>query len=128
MIGHIPALALTAAALLGTGAVASECKCRAPGKTFELGETACIATPSGPRLATCGLVLNNTAWTFSSSPCVIGSDSTKLDQTRRLSLFEHDLIRKPVSTFRDHAMSRFDPAAVFEDARTMPRSRDAAGG
>jgi hypothetical protein len=37
------------------------------------------------------------------------SVSTALNQTRRLSLLDHDLFRKPVSTFRDHALTRFTP-------------------
>jgi hypothetical protein len=66
-------LAFAVASLAGASspAQASECKCRAPGKAVELGETACLATPKGPRLATCGIVLNNTAWQFSETPCVV---------------------------------------------------------
>jgi hypothetical protein len=56
---------------LATDAVADpNCTCRGLGRNFELGETACLETPKGPRIATCGMVLNNTSWYFSDTPCV----------------------------------------------------------
>jgi hypothetical protein len=70
-------IALVVAALLaGDLLIASaraDCICRAQGREFELGKTACLATPKGPRLATCGMVLNNTSWQFSDTPCVVSS-------------------------------------------------------
>jgi hypothetical protein len=45
------------------------CYCRAEGRTFAVGETACLRTPAGPRLAQCGMVLNNTSWEFSDDAC-----------------------------------------------------------
>jgi hypothetical protein len=45
------------------------CVCRAPGRTFEVGQTACLQTPNGPRLAECSIVINNTSWRFTDSPC-----------------------------------------------------------
>ena len=47
-----------------------KCTCRALGKNYELGSVVCLRTPCGFRLATCGTVLNNTAWHFSETPCV----------------------------------------------------------
>ena len=58
------------AALLNTSAQA-DCTCRAQGRNFEQGQAVCLATPNGPRIATCGMVLNNTSWQFSDTPCVI---------------------------------------------------------
>ena len=58
---------LTAAA--STLAVA-DCTCRAQGRNFEQGQAVCLATPNGPRIATCGMVLNNSSWEVSQSPCV----------------------------------------------------------
>ncbi len=46
-----------------------DCTCRALGRSFEVGETACLATPEGRREARCGMVLNNTSWTFTARPC-----------------------------------------------------------
>jgi hypothetical protein len=47
----------------------ANCLCRAPGRTFEVGQTGCLQTPEGPRLAECAMVLNNTSWRFTESPC-----------------------------------------------------------
>ncbi len=47
----------------------AECACRALGRMFSVGETACLATAEGPRLAECGMVLNNTSWRFTQRPC-----------------------------------------------------------
>ena len=46
-----------------------ECICRAQGRTFSVGESACLRTASGPRMAQCGMVLNNTSWQFTERPC-----------------------------------------------------------
>src|SRR5262245_45305627 len=48
----------------------ANCTCRGLGRNFELGETACLETSKGPRIATCGMNLNNTSWLFSDTPCV----------------------------------------------------------
>ena len=47
----------------------ANCFCRAQGKTFAVGETACLRTGEGPRIAECGMVLNNTSWQFTARPC-----------------------------------------------------------
>ena len=47
----------------------AECFCRAQGTTFALGETTCLRTSEGPRIAECGMVLNNTSWRFTQRPC-----------------------------------------------------------
>ena len=52
-------------------AAAADCTCRARGQEFELGQSTCLATPQGARVATCGMVLNNTSWHFSDTPCVV---------------------------------------------------------
>jgi hypothetical protein len=57
------------AAFLSTSAQA-DCTCRAQGRIFEQGQAVCLATPTGPRIATCGMVLNNSSWELSQSPCV----------------------------------------------------------
>jgi hypothetical protein len=57
--------------LVSPAAADPNCICRARGQTFELGQSTCLASPKGPRIATCGMVLNNTSWQFSETPCVI---------------------------------------------------------
>jgi hypothetical protein len=47
----------------------AECYCRAQGRIFAVGESTCLRTASGPRLAECGMVLNNTSWQFTERPC-----------------------------------------------------------
>jgi len=46
------------------------CTCRARGRSFELGQSACLQTPKGPRIAVCAMVLNNTSWQLSETPCI----------------------------------------------------------
>jgi hypothetical protein len=45
------------------------CTCRYRGTDYHLGEAVCLNGPSGPRMATCGMVLNNTSWRMSETPC-----------------------------------------------------------
>jgi len=64
--------ALTLAALIAASeALAADCTCRSQGRDYELGKSVCLQTPKGARIATCGMVLNNTSWQFSDTPCVI---------------------------------------------------------
>jgi hypothetical protein len=63
---------LAAAACVMSLTAAADCTCRALGQDVELGGSACLATPYGPRYAVCGMVLNNTSWQFSEMPCVPG--------------------------------------------------------
>jgi hypothetical protein len=48
-----------------------DCTCRAQGRDFTLGQSVCLATPKGARIATCAMVLNNTSWQFTETPCVV---------------------------------------------------------
>jgi hypothetical protein len=57
------------------------CTFRARGKTFELGQSTCLPSPKGPRIATCGMVLNNTSWQFSDAPCVISRRAPVVQQS-----------------------------------------------
>lgn len=43
--------------------------CRAIGMTAEQGETMCVRTNLGPRMARCGMVLNVSSWTFLAERC-----------------------------------------------------------
>jgi hypothetical protein len=47
----------------------AECYCRAQGRMFAVGETACIRSAEGPRIAHCGMVLNNTSWRLTGQSC-----------------------------------------------------------
>jgi len=69
----IAAIGIALVAFLQTpnsAAAEENCTCRALGRDFEVGQTACLATPKGHRIAKCGTVLNNTAWLFSETPCL----------------------------------------------------------
>lgn len=62
--------AVAAMLAAATDIAAADCTCRALGRSFELGAKVCLKTPDGPRLATCGMSLNNTSWHFSKESCV----------------------------------------------------------
>jgi hypothetical protein len=64
-------------------ALAAECTCRSQGRDYELGKSVCLQSPKGPRIATCGMVLNNTSWQFSETPCVVSEWSTNDAGERR---------------------------------------------
>jgi hypothetical protein len=66
--------ACAVAATTATSVAATECTCRAMNRDFELGRSVCLRTPDGARLATCGMVLNNTSWKISSTPCVVSTN------------------------------------------------------
>ncbi|MBX6425699.1 MAG: hypothetical protein IRZ09_07235 [Variibacter sp.] len=67
---HVVLGSATVAACCVLGANArGDCTCRAAGRNFQLGASVCLPAPEGPRLATCEMVLNNTSWRFSSTPC-----------------------------------------------------------
>ena len=73
-------LALLIDALLSAAPADPNCICRARGKEFELGQSTCLPSPKGPRIATCGMVLNNTSWQFSDTPCVISAAPAQRDE------------------------------------------------
>jgi hypothetical protein len=64
-------LALAIDALISAASADPNCVCRARGREFELGQSTCLPSPKGPRMATCGMVLNNTSWQFTDTPCVV---------------------------------------------------------
>jgi hypothetical protein len=74
---HQFVVAATAALIATLGArplVADpDCTCRAQGRDFSLGQSVCLATPKGARIATCAMVLNNTSWQFTETPCVVSN-------------------------------------------------------
>ena len=64
-------VALIAASDAALSLAAADCTCRSQGRDYELGKSVCLSTPKGARIATCGMVLNNTSWQFSDTPCVV---------------------------------------------------------
>ena len=56
-------------AWLAADLAGAACTCRAKGVVASEGQTLCIRTPQGPRLARCDKVSNITSWTFLSGPC-----------------------------------------------------------
>lgn len=73
----IAAFVLWSAFAASPAAADDNCTCRAHGRSFQMGETVCLRSPSGQsRLATCGMVLNNSAWQFSETPCVSSRNFT----------------------------------------------------
>ncbi len=79
------------AALLVAGAPATsasaECKCLGPnGIVAHHGDTVCLPTPAGLRLARCGMVLNNASWTFLSDSCPEAAAESGATFALRMSL------------------------------------------
>lgn len=66
-------LALAIDALISAAAADPDCTCRSQGRDYKLGTSVCLPSAKGPRIATCGMVLNNTSWQFSDAPCVISA-------------------------------------------------------
>ncbi|MXQ10375.1 hypothetical protein [Microvirga makkahensis] len=46
-----------------------DCYCRAQGRIFAPGETICLKTSEGPRLAQCRMEINVMSWSITASPC-----------------------------------------------------------
>lgn len=61
-------VALATVAPLGAAAETT-CRCRADGSFFGLGETTCIWTPEGRKLARCELEQNITSWSVIEDSC-----------------------------------------------------------
>ena len=84
-LGPFAAVALLAALDALLSFAAADCTCRAQGREFQLGERACLTTPNGARLATCGMVLNNSLWQFSETPCTVSAVAPQ-NQPRPVSI------------------------------------------
>ena len=77
-----------ALAFLTTSAVVSyaDCTCRAQGRSLEQGQTICMATAKGFRVATCDMVLNNSSWNVSETPCAVSARGDLLRRKDRAQL------------------------------------------
>ena len=51
----------------------ADCTCRARGVLVSHGQTACIPTPQGAKLAQCVMVSNVASWKFLDGPCPLAS-------------------------------------------------------
>ena len=73
-------IVLSALMIATTGALADpvagradDCTCRAKGRRLHLGDTLCLDTAEGPRVAMCIKNQNLTFWKFSSEGCALSS-------------------------------------------------------
>ena len=70
MRGMLTAMTLVGALVSQVTVAAADCRCRgSDGRTFGLGDLACIKTAKGPRLARCEMALNNSSWTIVRDDC-----------------------------------------------------------
>jgi hypothetical protein len=74
----------------GMTAAVADCTCRSQGRNFELGQSACLQTPKGARIATCSMVLNNTSWQFTDTPCVVSRTQDREAEPARGAAHDHD--------------------------------------
>ncbi|MFO1072763.1 MAG: hypothetical protein U1E17_08805, partial [Geminicoccaceae bacterium] len=54
-------------------AAGKPCSCRANGRSYELGQQACLSTPQGARLAQCELQQNVTSWRIGAESCTVSA-------------------------------------------------------
>ena len=64
-------LVLASPALAAEATRPIDCRCRANGQNFSLGERTCLLTPDGFRLAKCRMVQNVTSWQVEPDGCVV---------------------------------------------------------
>lgn len=82
--GAATAAPVAGAAQGGAGAPRHiDCRCRAHGRTYELGARVCLPTPAGHRVAECRMEQNVTSWRFGREDCSVsarlaGSSATGL--------------------------------------------------
>ena len=61
----------------------ADCTCRWQGRDYDLGQSVCLQSPKGARIATCGMVLNNTSWQFTETPCTVSLVPQALPEAAR---------------------------------------------
>ncbi len=62
-----------------------DCTCRYKGQDYQQGDMVCLNSPSGPQLARCGFVLNNTSWNFTGMGCLYSSAERHTPETADFS-------------------------------------------
>jgi hypothetical protein len=50
-----------------------ECRCRANGRSYQLGEKICLKTPAGYRVAECQMSQNVTSWALAKDDCMVNA-------------------------------------------------------
>ena len=79
--------------LIGAGSAWSQkfkkpdCTCQNYGRFIKAGQTACIRTNKGPKMARCVMRGNVTDWDFLDEKCAFTSMTTLPDQTRQSNGF-----------------------------------------
>lgn len=68
-----PAPAAELAVLAQAGTAYHNCTCRAQGRSYQLGERVCLATPRGYRVAECRMQQNVTSWNISAEDCSVSA-------------------------------------------------------
>src|ERR1043165_6570985 len=101
-------VSLIAADALVTPASA-DCTCRSQGRDYGLGQSACLQSPKGARIATCGMVLNNTSWQFTETPCTVSVVPQDLPEARSERAMAHG-----------HAHTHGTQATLAEVSRAAP--------
>jgi hypothetical protein len=61
----------------------AECTCRYPGGSVKEGQSVCIKTATGPKLARCEKNQNVTSWKFSTQSCPIAQTISLKSQAKR---------------------------------------------
>ena len=101
-------VSLIAADALSSGASA-DCTCRSQGRDYELGQSVCLQSPKGARIATCGMVLNNTSWQFTETPCTVSAVPQAIPEPARER-----------GTAHAHAHAHGTQATLAEVSRSAP--------
>jgi hypothetical protein len=98
---------LTALLALATVAFAASahaqnvsCTCRYQGEDYGLGESICLKSPNGLKMATCEMVLNNTSWQISNAPCPVTNlqDEIQKDADEAPHIHEAPVTRDDLKT------------------------------
>ncbi len=79
----------------GVGAMEIVNTCRYFGGDFNLGDSICLSTPQGNRLASCAMELNNPSWMVSKKPCPTPTAKKPRKSSRALEYMK-DYIRRNV--------------------------------
>jgi hypothetical protein len=91
--GAVVALAMLAGTAPLSTSAGENCRCRANGQFFDLGDTVCIRTPAGLKLAQCQMALNNTSWTVVRDSCPTARSTPLSAKPERLARLFRDAER-----------------------------------
>lgn len=86
---EVLAFAATIAVVALASPASADCTCRGPGVIAHHGQTICLKTPSGPRLARCEMVLNNSSWRFLPEACPEASLQSERDYVATSVAYHH---------------------------------------